>query len=621
MISSSTTITIDFETTYSTHHTLTKMTYPEYINDPRFKVFGMGIHISSTTTYIHTDNIQQYLDKLFVPDNDIILVCHNTMFDAAILSLYYHCIPPREYRDTQLFSAFLWPGNSVSHSLAALIRRVNPAHRKTTELFNTKNLDTLTTAQAHELKKYCINDVNITMVCYNQLLPHIPSKELELMDLTLRMYNEPHLVLDRPRTKRALTAEILYRNKLLDNAPITRAQLASNNKYAAYLESLGIEVPTKISPITEKLTYALAKNDIEYQQLQYDNPDLQPLWDARQAVKSRLNETRAQRFLDTADPVTNLMPVPLKYYGARTGRYSASQKINMQNLPSRGKSRELRHCLTAPTGYKLIVADSAQIEARVLAWVAGQDNIVSAFTKGTDVYKVAASGIYKKDIDTITKQERFVGKTATLGLGYGAGWKKFRDMLKSGAMGPKMDLSDTQAKDIVYGWRESNGAIVNFWGTMGTAIELMQTVTEEEPLLNCKGILSVRPNQLVTPGGLSLWYPDLTTIYPDNSYDYPEVTYGNSKTRYRIYSGKMAENCVQHLARNVVMYQMLDISKLPDTIVVGTVHDEVLALVPEELAEERLNQMIEIMRTPPSWAPDLPLDAEGDIADNYGDAK
>ena len=164
-------------------------------------------------------------------------------------------------------------------------------------------------------------------------------------------------------------------------------------------------------------------------------------------------------------------------------------------------------------------------------------------------------------------------------------------------------------------------AIVNVWGTMGTAIEFMQTATEEEPLLNCKGILSVRPNQLVTPGGLSLWYPDLTTIYPDNSYDYPEVTYGNSKTRYRIYSGKMAENCVQHLARNVVMYQMLDISKLPDTIVVGTVHDEVLALVPEELAEERLNQMIEIMRTPPSWAPDLPLDAEGDIADNYGDAK
>lgn len=601
-------ITLDFETRWGNGYSLTNMTYPEYIRHKKFHVFGVGIKINDEDTYYISDfqDIKSHLEAILPPDNTVTLVCQNTMFDVAILNLHYNLPPPNRYVDTQSMSPILWPG--VSASLKNIAERLG-LPPKGNEVMNTRNKDFLTTEEQKLLGEYCINDVDITYKAYQMMLPYIPDVEMDLIHITQRMYNEPKLVLDVARTEATHQWEIDNRKNIIEKSGVPQHTLASNVKFAALLEQHHIEVPTKVSPNTGKVTHALANGDLAYQHLVTDNPAFEHLWEARRAVKSRLNETRAKRFLDSCYPDTNLMPVPLKYYGAKTGRYSATQKINMQNLPARGKSRELRNALMTPDGYKLIVADSSQIEARVVAWLAGQKDIVNTFARGEDVYKKAASGVYRKPVDQITKQERFVGKTCTLGLGYGAGWRKFRDILRTGAMGPKMELTETEAQDIVYGWRDANVHIVQLWRDLDAIIEGMHFKDTD---MLFKDLITVKYQRLITPGGLQLWYPGLHT-------NEDSETFYSGKTK--IYGGKLAENITQHLARNIVMQQLVDIDALPDTTVVSTVHDEVIAVVPEDLAEKRLQQSIDIMSQPPTWAPDLPLAAEGDIADNYGDAK
>ena len=115
------------------------------------------------------------------------------------------------------------------------------------------------------------------------------------------------------------------------------------------------------------------------------------------------------------------MPVPLKYYAAHTGRWGGTDNLNLQNLP---RQSPLKHAIRAPQGYVMIDSDSSQIEARTLAWLAGQWDLVQAFERGEDVYRIMASAIYNKPVEDITKDERFVGKTTILGSGYGMGAKK-----------------------------------------------------------------------------------------------------------------------------------------------------------------------------------------------------
>lgn len=119
--------------------------------------------------------------------------------------------------------------------------------------------------------------------------------------------------------------------------------------------------------------------------------------------KSTLEETRTQRFLDIAERGT--LPVPVRYYAAHTGRWGGDDKINLQNLPSRGPDgKTLKRSIVAPDGYILIDCDSSQIEARVLAWFAGQTDLTDAFRKKEDVYVKMASRIYETPEDQVTKR-------------------------------------------------------------------------------------------------------------------------------------------------------------------------------------------------------------------------
>jgi len=235
-----------------------------------------------------------------------------------------------------------------------------------------------------ELAEYCLHDVVLCEEVFKRLVKGYPKDELRLIDLTLKMFVYPTLELDREILVEAIAIEKDKREALLQKINIEESALASNTQFAEVLERLGVVPPRKISKTTGKETYAFAKNDALFQALlNSDNEDISLICEARLKVKSTLERTRAQRFLDISERGT--LPVPLNYYGAHTGRWSASKGsgLNLQNL-KRGSF--LRQAICAPQGKTLVVCDLAEIEPRVLAYLSDYENLLEIFTSGQDAY-------------------------------------------------------------------------------------------------------------------------------------------------------------------------------------------------------------------------------------------
>ena len=432
-------LTIDFETFYSKDVGFSKLTTEEYVRHPDFHVIGVSVKNGSEEAQWASGTDRELYKWLqqFDWENSVVLA-HNATFDGSILSWRYD-IRPKFWMDTLCMGRAIH-GVEVGGSLGALTERYELGVKgDATKWAIGLRREDFTEQQLSDYGDYCINDVELTYKLFNKMLPGFPKKELHLINLTTRMFTEPVLRLDVPLLQQHLADVQEVKTKLLANLKITEDgvervvevdELMSNNKFAAALRSLGVEPPMKISLTTGKEALALAKSDEEFKALAtHPKLEVQALVAARLGVKSTLEETRTERFLEIAS--RGELPIPLKYYAAHTGRWGGDDKINLQNLPSRGDNAgKLKMAIKAPVGHTMIDADSSQIEARVLAWLAGQDNIVKAFANGEDVYRIMASTIYGKAFDQITKEERFVGKTTILGcIGAGtqvlcdSGWK------------------------------------------------------------------------------------------------------------------------------------------------------------------------------------------------------
>lgn len=606
-------VTLDFETYYDQDFSLRKLTTAEYVQDDRFKIHMVGIKINNGPCVVHTDPAA-IAEHLYAIDwDDATLVCQNTHFDGFILAEHFSLYPNR-YADTRSMSQALYVGEK-SHSLSAIADRLFTDWKKGGELADSKGVETLTGELLVSIRDYCINDVELTYAAYQEMIDYMPVKELELINLTARMFCQPQLFLDVGRATASLH-EIQHRKKeIIGTSGLAKTKLSSNPQFAAWIEENGMKPPKKVSPTTGKETWALGKNDLAFQKLIAEHPEHEPVWAARLEAKSTIAEKRTERFIRHAEVNGGRMPVPLNYYGAHTGRFSGRDKINFQNLQ---RGSELRKCLVAPEGYQLVVVDSSNIEARMLAWLAGQDDLLEIFRTGGDVYCDMASKIYGFPVNkTDHPTERFVGKTAILGLGYGMSAAKFRLTLATGAMGPRVDVSETDAKLVVSTYRESNYKIVGLWREMDRAIHEM---IEPSFLFKAAGLLPVSQNRIKLPSQLYLRYPGLRyNISGDDNYGYsrPEIMYAEAS---RLYGGKLTENVIQALARIVVCDQMLEIDQACREVggsVVLTVHDEVVAAVPDAYVEEMYDLAVSAMRTPPAWAADLPLDAEGGYAKEY----
>ena len=537
------------------------------------------------------------------------LLCHNTLFDGAIISWLFD-IQPRVYADTLCIARALH-GVEVGGSLHVLSKRYNIG-TKGTEILNAvgKRREDFTPEELSRYGDYCVNDVELTYKLFMLMGKNFPKQEMRIIDMTLRMFTEPMLDLDIGLLQEHLENTIKIKEDLIESSGVTREQLMSNPKFAELLVSMNVDPPMKTSLTTGKETYAFAKSDEGFKALQeHEDPRVQALVTARLGTKSTLEESRTERFIGIAK--RGLIPIPVRYYAAHTGRWGGDDKINIQNLPSRGANgKKLKSSIIAPVGYTLVDCDSSQIEARVLAWLAGEDDLVKAFANNEDVYVKMAAKIYHVKEKDVTKEQRFVGKSTILGAGYGMGAVRFAEQL--GAFGTKIEVDE--ARRIIQIYRDSNWRIAQFWRECQNMLVSMSR--GETGAVGTNNLLTYRDNSIKLPSGLRMRYGDLEYEQGERGL---EFSYMTRRGRTRIYGGKVTENVCQAIARCIMGEQMLAIAKRYKPVL--TVHDSVVCCVPDDELDEARQYIEGCMSTTPSWAEGMPITCESGIGKSYGDCE
>jgi DNA polymerase I-like protein with 3'-5' exonuclease and polymerase domains len=621
-------VTIDFETYYDKDYSLSKMTTEQYVRSNLFEVIGVGIKVNNyPTDWYSGDNVGKFLNSLDYTDKAIL--CHNTAFDGAILSWHFG-IKPKLWLDTLSMARPLHQ-MTVGGSLKALATYYGLG-QKGEEVLNAlgKRKSAFTPDEMARYGEYCKNDVELTYNLFKKLSKGFPTSELMVIDQTLRMYTEPSIELDRELLEQHLEEVKTRKRTLITDMGLTGISdeaitktLMSNQIFAKYLANLGVEPPTKVSARTGKETFAFGKTDKAFiELLEHPNEKVQVAVAARLGVKSTLEETRTENLIGVSE--RGRLPIMLNYYGAHTGRFSGGDKLNLQNLPARGNNT-IRRALKAPNGQVLVACDSSQIEARMVAWVAEQHDLVGAFAEGRDVYSEFASEVYGRKVTKADKIERFVGKTCILGLGYGMGAEKFRRTLEIGQGGISVKIELAEAERIVRLYRQKNHKIVALWQKCGSA--LGGIVSRQTGSI--AKMLTYDEQGIRLPNGLYIRYPALRANGSNYEYIGDARTYRKAVTDRvmsgqvsdiswtKIYGGKVTENIIQAMARIVVSEQMTAIGR--HYHVAFQVHDEIIITAPATHATEAEQHLVTIMSTAPSWCADLPVACEAGHAENYGD--
>ena len=615
---------LDFETAYGKDHTLSKMTTVEYIRDPRFEIIGVGIAIGDGDPEWFSgsvDFIRDELNRKVHHDwSSTVVVAHNAQFDGAILEWILD-IRPAHYLCTMMMSRVHHVPYSHSMALGKLAK-YHGLEPKGTTIKQAANmrLSDFSSGFLLEYANYCCTDVRICRQLFKIQYPLISAKDRAICSLTVIKAIRPRIVLDKTSLEYMLIEEKRRKQRLLERCGILDAkELRSNKRFAEILTGFGIDPPMKLSQTTGKPTYAFAKTDEGFVALlEGEREDVRHVCEARAGVKTSLMETRVARFIRVAECNGGKLPWPLLFFGAHTGRFSGWDKLNLQNLPSRGDT-SLRSALGAPPGHVVMAGDLSQIEARVTALLAGCTALVDAFAKGDDVYVQFAAKLYNRPEGEIDKSMRFVGKTAILGLQYQCGAARFADMLRVAGV----DAGEGFAEDTVNKYRETYAQIKQLWFKCESIIrKLLEHKLGNGLSPDLVHFVKVETDKVTLPGGRVLYYPDIEED------DDGEVTYCNNRgMRVKLYGGKLLENIVQALAQLCVRDSEL---YMADRFyeAVGQLHDELIYIVPEPQVEHASITLQKALTTQPAWVSDqywnggeIPLDCEIKIGKTYADCK
>ena len=652
-------IVADVECFWDKDYTLSSMTTESYVRDPRFCTNIWGFKINDTPPFtLLPDRARQFITKEIDWANTALIAQH-AHFDGLVLSHHYG-VQPAMWIDT-LSMARAVDGPKAKNSLEHLAERYGLRKKDVRTLYMSKgkHLDDFSREEFALYCRYCEDDCANEYDLANIFLPQIPSRELRLIDLTVRMFTNPRFIGDTALLHEAVKSEAARKQALLDSLALEKSQFTSKDKFAELLKACGVDPPTKPSPTSGLPIYAFAKTDPGMQELlEHDEELVRVLAETRLSATSNIIQTRAQRFHDCA--TRGPMPVYLRYAGAHTYRWSGGDGTNWQNMTSQSATRPemlvLKQSIHAPAGYQVVSADSAQIEARKGAWIAGQHDLVAAFREKRDVYsEFAGEQIYMRKVDRKNNPDDHIpgqlGKVSVLGLGFGMGWYKFSGELLKGMLGAppiqftqkdietlgvepsrflnnprkvnqvesmvsRLEFNDRLihclvADEIVNRYRAKNTEIVKFWDTCTEAINAM--LGGYEFVFGTNGLLRTAGESILLPNGLSLKYRGLQA---ENG----EATYFNGRERTKLYGGLLTENIVQALARIIVADQMLDVADVGYPPVTMT-HDQFAVLAPDHEAPEVLQFMLDTMSTTPDWCPGLPLAAEGGYGQSYGDVK
>jgi DNA polymerase len=618
-------ITLDFETYYDKEYGLKKFTTEEYIRSDMFEVIGVAVN-DGTTTYWNTgthDEIKTFLQGFDLEDNFVL--GHNMRFDASILSWIFD-IHPLGLFDTMSMGQILH-GLTQSVSLANLstFYGIGVKGTEVGDALGKHRLD-FTSSEMASYAKYCINDVELTLQLFNKMKNKFTAPEMRLIDLTIRMFTEPKLELNKGLLIRHLHEVKEAKEKLLatvcveaialpvgtDRTIVGKEVLMSNPKFAELLIQQGVNPPMKISPTTGEPAYAFAKTDEQFKALlDHENPYVQALAAARIGNKSTIEETRTENFIQIAN--RGKLPVPLKYAGAVVShRWSGVDGINLQNLP---RSSELRRAICAPKGWKIVASDLSNIELRLAYWFAKAQKKMQLINDGVDLYIQSASDIMNIKYEEVGKDLRYIFKVVNLSGIYGVGAVKMQSILKQG----NVDKDIREVKYIVDAYRKSNTELVKAWADAGEMLDAVRS--KQHYVMGNGGIIeSYEGEGMMKPNGMMLGLPNLRKLRTERgeSWAYDKLM-GRTLVPEYIHPAKVFQRCIQSLARDIIGEQLIQVAKVYD--VVMTVHDELVMLCPDDEVDECVEYVKKCMTTAPAWCSDLPLGCEVGVGDNYMDAK
>jgi DNA polymerase len=439
-----------------------------------------------------------------------------------------------------------------------------------------------------------------------------PADELRLIDLTVRMFVEPVLQADIPLLAKVWGDEHARKTSLLEALGIEPADLQSADKFADALRAEGVEPETKLGPArkdgTRERIYAFAKtDDFMLELLEHDDERVRTLAEARLALKSTLDQRRAERLGFMGQ--RGALCAYYCYAGTHTTLWSGGDRLNFQNFK---RDSEIRQSIKAPAGYLLAKIDQSQVQCRLVNWLAGEEKVLERFRRGEDPYTDIASQFYGHEITKADKAERGTGKQLELSCGFGSGAQTIKRTAKRGTYGPPVELTDKQALQARNLYRETHPHVTGLW-TWGDQDLIRMAHGQAQFNLLGKDFLPVYGTTVLLPGNLPIHWPELQYDQEWQSYKFM-----HKRNRWRrIWGGFLTQNVVSALASVLVRQAMLRITRLGYRIVLQE-HDAIGVLVVDDARkDDTLALLIDEMRRPPYWGPDLPLNAEGSLAETY----
>lgn len=512
----------------------------------------------------------------------------------------------------------------------ALIHKLCKPQKKKGEEYRNKDPE-----QVIALAKYCARDVIAERAVSKQIKALTPSeKALWVMD---QQINAKGIRIDVKSAKAAigLVNQVLDKGdaqvkEISDGAVEGLSKVAQIKKWSA---SLGYEIES------------LGKAELPKMLASDMTPEpVKQVLALRQEL-AKTSTAKYKKMLQVADRKDHRIRGMLRFHGASTGRWSGSL-VQIQNIP-RGSFKDVDNCIELFRGHDAVdeidmiygnpmealstclrgmiipskgkqfyVFDFSQIEARLIAWIAGQDDTVKVFASGQDIYKHTAAKIYHKQVEAVTDDERFVGKTATLALGYQGGYRAFIGMAKNYGV---ETITEEFAKETVAKWREANVSIVAFWYALNeAAVKATQNKGTVYWVMNKKVGFVNKGKWLLCrlPSGRTLHYykPKLAKDqYGDKVSYMVRDSQSGHYVRRDTYGGLLAENVTQATARDIMaekFHKLRGAGFEP----VFTVHDEVIT---EAAPGKDIQQVYDIAEEVPTWAKGLPIGADGYTAMRY----
>lgn len=621
-------IFLDFETYYERGgYTLATLSPVEYILHPQWETLACAVAVERETPFLlPQDQIKDFLADIKTPYS---VITHNALFDACVLAYHYDIHPDALFCTLSMARAVLYheiPNGRLS--LKNVLKHLNLPEKtdfvqQQMSGVHWKDLVKDPNGMLMAFTGYAINDVEGCREIFWRLRKDFPVPEARVMDCVIKMATKPVLHIDPValsdyRTLIQGRKRALLSNITLDDPTI----LSSNPKFADLLREYGVEPPMKASPANpDKQTYAFAKTDHAFTDLlEHESLEVQALVAARLGVKTTIEETRSTRLINIALCThgflgASFLPVPLKFSGAHTHRFSGDWRLNMQNLSAR-KSKEIRKCIVAPPGYTIVAVDASQIEARLVAWLAGQQDLLDQFRMGMDTYVAFASEIFGVEPTLVSKAQRAVGKECILGLGFGVGHAKLYRViqLRMREQGHVIAILPEDAEDYVQTYRRKFLQIRICWYGLQTLIERMARGQADGWEI---GPCVVEGTTIMLPSGLKLFYDELHMDGRDFFYKQAQFT-------KKLYGAKVLENVVQALDRQHVVEAGLRTEDRAKALGIDgrlllNIHDENVHCVPDDEALTLASIALEEMQRNSAWSTGLPLAAEVKMGKNFGE--